>query len=820
MSDSLIALAYYSIPITLLYFVRQRQDLPFDWIFLLFGAFIVACGTTHLMEVWTLWYPIYWVSGLLKAITALVSVYTAMALVPLVPKAIAHLAPLLSEEPALADFFCPYRERVRLESQSQAVQLAELTAHQYEEKVWRQQAERERLVAQITQHIRQSLDLGEILSTTVSEVRQFLQTERVFIYRFNEDWSGSVTVESVAPGWSPILGTKITDSFFVEPTCRELYKQGRIQAVADIYTAGFSKCHVDFLVQLEVRANLVIPIVQGEKLWGLLVANHCSEPRQWEQLEIDLLKQLATQVAIAIQQSELYQHIQTELIERQKSEQKIREQAALLDIATDAIIVQSLDNQIRFWNKSAEALYGWKAAEVMGQNLHQLILHKTSPQLQQAQQSVIECGSWQGELYQVTKEGKEIIVSSRWTLVVDFEGQPQSILIVNTDITEKKQLETQFLQAQRLESIGTLAGGIAHDLNNVLTPIITSAQLLLKTQLKPEKQERLLTIIEASAKRGAALVKQVLSFARGMEGEHTMVQLKHLILEVKHIVKETFPKSIEVDVDISPELLLVSGDPTQLHQVLMNLVINARDAMPDGGTLKLCAENFFIDENYARMNLEASVGPYSVITVSDTGTGMTSDVMSRIFEPFFTTKEQSKGTGLGLSTVRGIIKSHGGFLTVESAVGQGTKFQVFLPTVLGTQVLPSLHKELPQGQGELILVVDDEATIREITKTSLEKSNYKVLTANDGLEAIALYLQHRNEISVVLMDMMMPEMDGLTAIRVLKQINPQVLMIAASGLTDSSQFNVAIGTDVQAFLPKPYTLQELLKSLHSVLRAK
>ncbi|MBW4670198.1 MAG: response regulator [Cyanomargarita calcarea GSE-NOS-MK-12-04C] len=734
-------------------------------------------------------------------------------------RVIDHLAPLLEEEPDLADFFQNYQERVRRESQSRAAHLAELTTRKRQEEAKLIQAERERLVVQIAQRIRQSLNLGEILSTTVSEVQQFLHTERTFIYRFLEDWSGFVAVESVASGWLPMLGTKITDSFFVETACRELYKEGRTQAVEDIYTAGFSQCHIDFLARLQVRANLVIPIVQGEQLWGLLVANHCSEPRQWQPLEIDLLSSLATQVAIAIQQSILFEQIQTELIERQKSEHKIREQAALLDVATDAIIVQTLDNQIQFWNKSAEWLYGWKAAEAVGKNAHQLLFNETSPQLQRATQFVLEHGSWQGELTQVQKDGKEIIVSSRWTLVLDLEEQPQSILIVNTDITEKKQLEQQFLRAQRLESIGTLAGGIAHDLNNVLTPIIMSPQLLQQAQLSTEKQQRLLTTIEKSAKRGAGLVKQVLSFARGMEGKRMILQVRDLLFEIQHIALETFPKSIEVYVDVSPDLWLVSGDSTQLHQVLMNLIVNARDAMPNGGTLKLSAENLFIDDNYAGMNLEASVGPYSVITISDTGNGMTSEILSRIFEPFFTTKEQGKGTGLGLSTAIGIIKSHGGFVTVESVVGQGTQFQVYLPAVPANQTPLTPDKELPKGQGELILVVDDEATIREITQISLEKSNYRVLTASDGIEAIALYLQHKDEISAVLMDMMMPQMDGLTSIRVLKQINPLVLIIAITGLAESSEVDVAIGAGVKTFLSKPYTLQELLKTLHSVLRS-
>ena len=736
------------------------------------------------------------------------------------PRVIAHLAPLLEEEPDLADFFHHYQNRVKSECQIQAVQLGELGERQRQESAWQQQAERERLVAAIAQRIRSSLNLGEILTTTVSEVRQFLQSERVFVYRFFEDWSGFVIVESVASGWASILGTKITDSFFADSTSRELYEQGRTEVVEDIYTAGLSKCHVDFLAKLQIRSNLVIPIVQGEKLWGLLVANHCSEPRQWQQLEIDLLKQLATQVAIAIQQSILFEQVHTELIERQRSEQKIREQATLLDVANDAIIVQGLDHKIRFWNKSAERLYGWKVADALDQNALQILFKETSPQLQQAQQCVIEYGSWQGELHEVTKGGKEIIVESRWTLVLNLEGQPQSILIVNTDITGKKQLETQFLRTQRLESIGTLAGGIAHDLNNVLTPIIMSSQLLLKTQLQAQKRQQLLTTIEKSAQRGAALVKQVLSFARGMEGKRTSFPVSHLLWEIRQIVKETFPKSIEVSVEISPDLWFVSGDVTQLHQILMNLVVNARDAMPNGGKLQLGAENLFIDDNYARMNIEATVGPHCVITVSDTGTGMTSEILSRIFEPFFTTKEQSKGTGLGLSTVIGIIKSHGGFVTVDSQIGQGTKFQVYLPALLGAKISSDPEKELLKGEGELILVVDDEADIREITKTSLETSNYQVLTANDGIEAIALYVQHKNDIRVVLMDMMMPEMNGLTTIRMLKQINPHVLIIASSGITGLSHKNVSTDSNVKAFLSKPYTLQELIKTLHSVLNPK
>ena len=728
-----------------------------------------------------------------------------------------HLGALL-EEPGLADFFQNYVERVRRERQSWAERVAENTKRKRNFEALRQQTERERLVVEIAQRIRQSLNLEEILSTTVSEVQQFLQCDRVFIYRFEPDWGGVVVVESVGGNWKPILGRTLKDPTFAE-THVEAYKQGRIQATADIYAAGLSKCYIDFLAQFQVRADLVVPILQGEELWGLLVANHCSEPRQWQQLEIDLLKQLATQVAIAIQQSTLFEQVQTELIERKRAEQKIREQAALLDIATDAILVRDLKNKILFWNKGAERLYGWKAEETLGKNANKILYKQPLPEIKEAQKIVHSKGEWYGELCKVQKSGKEIIVSSRWTLVRDEEGKAKSILSVDTDITEKKQLEAQFLRAQRLESIGTLAGGIAHDLNNVLAPILMSAQLL-QMKISDERSQRLLKTLESNAKRGAALVKQVLSFARGIEGKRTIVQVRHLLLEIKHVVQETFPKSIEFYADIAPDLWSVSADATQLHQVLMNLCVNARDAMLDGGTLSISAENQFIDQNYARMHLDASVGSYIVITVADTGTGIAPEIMDRIFEPFFTTKELGKGTGLGLSTVIGIIKSHGGFVNVYSEIGSGTQFKVHLPAVEGVQTQADQDLEMPNGNGELILVVDDEAAICEITKTSLETYGYQVLTASDGIEAIAIYAQHKNEISAVLMDIMMPVMNGSTAIRMLQKINKEIKIIAVSGLASSDKVAVAMGAGVKAFLSKPYTAQELLKTISGVISSQ
>jgi PAS domain S-box-containing protein len=367
-------------------------------------------------------------------------------------------------------------------------------------------------------------------------------------------------------------------------------------------------------------------------------------------------------------------------LDRKDAEQKIREQAALLDVATDAILVKDLNHCISFWNKGAEKIYGWQASEAIGKDARSLFYHEVSPQNEIALKTVLEKGEWQGELHKITKMGKKVIAESRWTLVRDEADNPKSILSVDTDITQKKLLEAQFLRAQRLESLGTLASGIAHDMNNILTPILAAAQLLsLKLTNLDSQTKQLIQLLQENAKRGVNLVKQIVSFARGGEGERAQMQIASIVSEVVDIVRQTFPKSIEICLNFASDLWLVSGDATQFHQVFMNLFINARDAMPEGGILTITAENLWVDESDARMNFDAKVGSYVAIAVADTGSGMSEEILEKIFEPFFSTKEPGKGTGLGLSTVLGIIKSHQGFVNVSSQVGKGTSIKIYLP---------------------------------------------------------------------------------------------------------------------------------------------
>ncbi len=552
------------------------------------------------------------------------------------------------------------------------------------------QLNREHLVAEITRSIHQTLELEPILQHAVDQIRQILQTDRVLILRFRADWQGVVVAESVGADWRSILADKIHDPCFSDHYVKS-YRHGRVSMIVDLENSALTPCHAEFLAGFQVKANLVIPILQNNhdqhQLWGLLVSHHCRSPRPWQAEEIELLQHLANQLGIAIQKSELYEQTCRELRERQQVEQQIREQAALLDIASDAIFVRDLDHRILYWNQGAEHLYGWTATEAIGQKATEL-LQDNLAQIATRMQTLFEQGEWRGELHKVTKAQKPVIVEGRWTLVRDEFNQPKCILAVNTDITAKKRLETQFYQAQRLESLGRLASGIAHDLNNVLTPILAIVQLMRSTAQPPSiDPQEMLGIIEESAKRGASMVKQILTFARGTATQPTRVQIAPLLQEVVTMIRQTFPKSILINLE-TPEQSLepVSADSTHLHQVLMNLCVNAKDAMPNGGVLTLSAQPCDVDQLFAQSNLNAKVGRYILLTVADTGIGMPSELQDRIFDPFFTTKAVGQGTGLGLSTALGIIKSYGGFLQIFSQVGQGTQVKIYLPVADGIPI--------------------------------------------------------------------------------------------------------------------------------------
>ncbi len=508
-----------------------------------------------------------------------------------------------------------------------------------------------------------------------------------------------------------------------------------------------------------------------------------------------------------------------DISERKLADEKVREQAALIDDARDAIMVCDLAHRITFWSRGAERLYGWTTDEAKGRVLETLF--KVDPaRLAEADHTVREHGAWTGELRKVAKTLRVLTVDARWTLLRDERGEARSLLLIDTDATERKRLEEQFLRAQRMESLGTLAGGIAHDLNNLLAPITMGVDLL--KHLEPgDSPEEILSTIERSARRGAELVKQVLSFARGVEGARVSVHFGHLLRELRAIVSNTFPKNVQMDVQVQSDLWLVAGDPTQLQQVLLNLCVNARDAMPGGGTISLKASNLVLDAQYSAMNRQVSPGRYVELQVSDTGMGIPPEIIDRIFEPFFTTKDVGQGTGLGLSTAIGIVRSHGGFMNVASEPKRGATFKIYLPALEAHDDLAGGESErvedLPRGQGQLVLVVDDEPSIVEITRQTLQSHGYRVVTAEDGAQAVGIYALHRDEIALVLTDMMMPVMDGSALISALRRLDPKVCIVAVSGYAGKSGKVQAAQEGVKFFLTKPFTAASMLTTLRDAL---
>jgi PAS domain S-box-containing protein len=493
------------------------------------------------------------------------------------------------------------------------------------------------------------------------------------------------------------------------------------------------------------------------------------------------------------------------LARNERANQTLREQASLLDKAQDAILVTNLQRRLTFWNKSAERLFGWTSREAIGQVVTDLFYPDGDGRdVTNAFDDVVRNGEWTGELQPHTKAGRRVIIESRWTLVRGADGEPSSILSINTDVTDRRQLEQQFYRAQRLESIGTLAGGIAHDLNNVLSPIILGMGIL-KERLTDDDSRDIMDTMTTSAKRGAEMVSQVLSFARGQEGRRLEIKPADLIADVVRIVRDTFPKTIEIVTAVEPHLPLIIGDPTQFHQVLLNLCVNARDAMPGGGRVTLSAK--------AR-------GGFVVFVVEDTGPGIPASVIDKIFDPFFTTKEAGKGTGLGLSTSQAIVRSHGGRIEAFSEPPDGARFEIHLP-VAPVTAQPASSGELtatPKGNGETILVVDDEPSVRLVMRTALERSGYRVLPAANGKEAIEVFrAEPQGSIAAVIIDMMMPVMGGLAAMQEMVKIDPAVRIIAASGIPDNETTARAVGTQVRQFLAKPFSTEKLLRAVGRAL---
>ncbi len=551
-------------------------------------------------------------------------------------------------------------------------------------------------------------------------------------------------------------------------------------------------------------------------LWSLRDVTEQQRLKQQLQAAHDQLEQQVAERTAELARANT--QLQQEIDQNRQAEQTIRDQAALIDIATDAIYVQDADQRIVFWSRGAAKLYGWPQAEALGQQANVLLAWSASHASLATLMAEADGGTWQGEMMHRTKAGQRVTVFSRQTQVHHDSGVSASTLVVNTDITEKKQLQAEFYQAQRLESLGTLAQGIAHDFNNILNPVRIIPQMLLKQlpNLDP-KTRNMLQMLETVAKRGSALSQQIMTFAGKYEACATTLNLQNLIEEIYQFTQHTFPESIAVQVDVAPDLSSLWADSTLIHQVLMNLCVNAQQAMPNGGTLSISAHNTQVSQPAACSQGKAREGPYVVVTVADTGVGIAPEALDRIFDPFFTTKPPGQGTGLGLSTVARIVKDSGGFVRVFSEVGAGAKFQVYLPAIDKADAECSLESPSTaiSGQNQKVLIVEDDAQVRLATEAMLKNFNYRTVGALDGLEAIEIYQKYHQEIDAILLDMNMPGLDGLNTLKQLKAVAPHVPILIMSGLVDNRSAVLAAGAD--GFMAKPYNLSDLLSWLHQTL---
>jgi PAS domain S-box-containing protein len=605
--------------------------------------------------------------------------------------------------------------------------------------------------------------------------------------------------------------------------CIEVRKTEKLKELPFVFYTATYVSPSDAKTAIEVGADKFLkkpsPIkeVLGALRDALQAASHRPPRQSPPKAELDLMKEYNARLVAKLEKKN--QDLETQAESMRQSQEQMRLQATALAMAANAITITDARGAILWVNPAFSALTGYTSTEARGKNPRILNSGKHDEGFYRTLWETILGGqTWRGEFTNRRKDGTLFYGEQTITPVLDDDGKITRFVGIMNDVTERKKLESQLLRNQRMESIGTLAGGIAHDLNNAIAPAMMALQML-QMKFTDRESASLLDMLAASTQRAAEMVKQVLTFSRGLEGKQTNVQLRHLISEMQKIVRQTFPKTIRFDASVAKDLWMVTGDATQLHQVLLNLCVNARDAMPQGGTLSIKAENLKLDEHFAQINSEAKPGPYLMISVTDSGTGIPPEIRERIFEPFFTTKPIGQGTGLGLSTVCGIVKGHGGFISVHSETGKGTQFRIYLPAAPAASARRSeaVPGALPMGKGELILVVDDEAAVRSIAQQTLEMFGYHVLTAADGAQAVAACARHVGKIKLMLTDMMMPILDGAAATRAVRTLDPAVKVIAASGMPVDGSVSDREHGGANAVLPKPYTAERLLKTVRHVL---
>ena len=660
----------------------------------------------------------------------------------------------------------------------------------------------EKMINTIAGRVHSSVDFDEVLRLTLNGLRQNIKNADFFAIYFVE---GNEAVMKTSYGH---------EESFLKKVERIPYPRGYTwRTIIDGKTRLVSDTDQDDAIgpaarQAGVRSYISMPIKSvGNTIGCITLAS--KSINAFARDEITLLESIVEQIAVALLNAKYVREIES-------NEKRLKALVGSVDE-----IVFEMDEHgtyVGVWTENEELLVrpkeellGRRISDFFDKDLAEALLDAINRVLKNRKSEIIE--------YNLFINGRERCFRARINPILTPEGGTKTVSMLARDVTESKALETQLLRSQRLESVGNLAGGIAHDLNNILQPIMMSIQLL-NSRITDEKCRSWLDILDQSAQRGADLIKQILSFARGLESKKQPFDIKYLVKEVQKMLNQTFPKFINIHTEIEDNIPAVLGDYTQLNQVLMNLCVNARDAMPEGGDLIIRIRHIAAGKDDIPAFLKPDYQEYIVIEVSDTGAGIPPEHLDKIFDPFFTTKASDKGTGLGLSTIYGIVKDHEGVINVESQVGKGTKFTVYLPVIQSTgaaDTLGELISNAHAGNGEVILVVDDESMITDMARTILEEYDYKVLVANNGEEATKMFLLHKDEIHAAIVDMMMPVMGGKATIRLLKKERPSLKVIATSGYQREHELIDLKDAEVDAFLPKPFNAEKLLQTLNDVI---
>lgn len=503
---------------------------------------------------------------------------------------------------------------------------------------------------------------------------------------------------------------------------------------------------------------------------------------------------------------------------RREYETRLEQQAALLDKARDAIIVRDMEHRITYWNRSAERVYGWSAAEARGQRLDEL-LDEDRETFARASRELVANGEWVGEVEHRDKYGRRIVSEVAWSLVTDEDDRPQSILAINTDITERLALEEQLRQSQRLEAVGQLTGGVAHDFNNLLTVILGNAELMAEQLPQGDRMHKLAEMTRTAAQRGAELTHRLLAFARRQALEPAPLDVNRLVSGMESLLRRTLPETIDLEIVPGDDTWNAFADTAQLESVILNLALNSKDAMPDGGRLTIETANVRLDEEYCAHNAEVAPGRYVMIAVSDTGTGIPPEHLNRVFDPFFTTKEKGKGTGLGLSMAYGFAKQSQGHIKIYSEPGQGTTVKVYLPRAQRREerIEPSTRAERDYSGTEKILVVEDNDLVREHAERQLEQFGYEVRAASNGREALEI-IKREEDIDLLFTDVIMSGgMNGRDLAEMAKKIRPRLKVLYTSGYTENAIVHHGRLDKGVNLLQKPYHRADLARKVRAVL---